>query len=68
MAQLSDRFEQRIVLGMAAATDCEVDRGAGERARGIFTCQLHIDIHIENLPARAAARVTIFGSKKLIEV
>ena len=61
-------FEQPVVIGPAAGAALKVDRRAGVNPSRILPSELQLDVGVEDLGANDAARISILGAQKPIEV
>jgi hypothetical protein len=55
------------VIGPAAWTALKVDGRTGERTHWIFAGELQLDVGVEDVLARGAAWIPVFGAQKLVE-
>ena len=55
------------MVGLAAATAPQMDRGAGVHARGVLPRELGLDICVEDVLPGAAARGARLGTQQLVE-
>src|SRR5262249_24434118 len=60
-------LEQPVVVGATAGAAPHVDRGARERAGGIRTGQLELDVGVEDVLAGRTARVALRRAQQLVE-
>lgn len=61
-------LEQPVVIGAAARTALQVDRGAREHAGGVLAGELELDVRIEDRLAGAAPSVSVLDAEQLVQV
>src|SRR6201996_1719598 len=68
VAEPARRLEQPVVLSPAARATLQMNRRAGVNPGRVLSCQLQLDVGVEDPDAGGAARISIGGAEKLIQL
>jgi hypothetical protein len=64
----SSRFQQSVVIGLAARTAPQMDCGAWIDLRRVLSSKLQLDVRIKDVFARRASCVAVVRTQQLVEM